>query len=132
MDVVRHTKTQSESVSLARRVGTLPILTTPAPSADSTFDRDHPGVYEAFRRMAWAWAQRSKRGSARYLIHKMRWETRLGTFRDKDDYAVNDHWALPLGKRFMAEFPDHANFFQTRDNKAAKAACRVPRPYQLT
>ena len=94
----------------------------------ATFDREHPRVYDAFRWLARKWAQRSERGSARYLIHKMRWETRLGTFRNDGDVSVNDHWSTELGERFEAEFPEYTDFFQRRNNAAARAACRQPRP----
>lgn len=87
---------------------------------DARFDiyhREHPELYEAFRRFAWeARDSGISRYSADAILHHIRWHEMIQ--KRNYDFAVNNDWAAPLARKLMAEFPDQfGKFFETRKTR---------------
>jgi hypothetical protein len=89
----------------------------PAKSSRERFERFHaenPHVYQLFKRFAFE-AVRAHRGrfSARTILHRIRWYTRVET-DDPEGFKINDHWSPYYSRLFVTDHPEHEDFFETR------------------
>lgn len=53
--------------------------------------------------------------SADAILHRIRWEQHIE--RGNRDFTVNNNWAAPLARWFMAIHTIHAGFFELRRSK---------------
>lgn len=82
------------------------------------FHRENPEVYELFKRFTFE-AIKAGRGrlSAAMIVERIRWETSVVTRGDQ--FKVNDIFTPYYSRMFMAEFPEHSDFFPTRRLRVA-------------
>ena len=102
-------------------------LTPPAPpdreptieERCAEFDRDHPEVYAELRRLA-LHAVRSgrKRPAIAQLVEVARWNLESAA-RDGDGYKLNNSYRAIWARRLMADVPELAGAFETRERTAA-------------
>ena len=90
-----------------------------APTAEDRFQAFHtknPHVYDLFKQFTFQ-AINAGRGrfGARVIWERMRWYTRVET--QEEDYKLNDHYPPKYARMFMADFPEHAGFFETREKR---------------
>lgn len=78
------------------------------------FDAEHPELYQAFKKIALRAALARSRYSARGIFHIIRWESLVST---GTDYKIDDGWSPHYARKFMAEYPEHGEFFETRTRK---------------
>ncbi len=76
----------------------------------------NPKVWEKFKALAVeAKASGRKYFSARTIVERIRWDT---TVTEKDStFKVGDHVSPYLGRKLMAENPEFAGFFRTKESK---------------
>ena len=77
------------------------------------FDKQHPEMYALFRKLALRAFSVSNKYSAMGILHVMRWESMFHNYHG-GAYKVNNAWGSHFAKKFMAESPDHAGFFELR------------------
>ena len=75
------------------------------------YDKQHPEIYEMFKRFALQAASVKKRYSAKSIFHRLRWETMIS---GSGDYKIDDGWISHYARKFIDEFPKHEDFFETR------------------
>jgi hypothetical protein len=56
-----------------------------------------------------------KRYSADAVLHRIRWYCQVE--RRSGEFKCNNNWTAPLARWFMATYPRHAGFFETRERK---------------
>lgn len=82
------------------------------------FDAAHPQVWDVFKKFTF---QLIRAGRSRYsadaVLHRIRWRTAVKT--KGDDFKINDHWSAHYARKFHAQFPMYASFFETRTRRAA-------------
>ena len=72
-------------------------------------------VVEVFERLAFNVIERGfEHYSARALLHRIRWHYRIE--KGERDFKCNNNWTARLARWFMAEHPQHAGFFITRES----------------
>ena len=54
--------------------------------------------------------------SARAILHQIRWHHYVE--RGNREFKCNDHWTPFLARWFMAKYPQHDGFFETRIQKS--------------
>jgi hypothetical protein len=123
-----------EAISHRRRpeAGSTPALCTksdrertlPFPDAKSideafaAFDETHPEVYRLFRDLAESlWNAGKRRGSARDIWGRIRWEYDTGG--RSGDFALNNNFTALYARKLAAEDERFATFFEFRARKAA-------------
>lgn len=83
------------------------------------FDREHPRVWALFVQFAFELVRRGhKHHSADAVLHRVRWETDAGS-SDADDFKINNDFAALYSRKWAREYPMHAEFFRTRERRAA-------------
>jgi hypothetical protein len=102
-------------------VGTLwnqPKPVDPNEIENAAFDKANPGIYSAVRRMALDYiAQGHKHWSVDAIMQILRHET--GMKDGSGSFKINNHHRGYLARRFLAEFPQHEGFFETRERRTA-------------
>jgi hypothetical protein len=77
------------------------------------FHEEHPHIYALFDRFT---RQVLARGythhSARDVIHRIRWETKIEA--TDPEFKINDHYSAYYGRLWMRDNPEHAGFFEIR------------------
>lgn len=81
------------------------------------FDKDNPQIYQLFVRFAiQAINKGMKRIGGRFLFERIRWEVYVET--SAQDYKINNNFAPHYVRKFIREYPDWANRFETRRLRA--------------
>ena len=84
------------------------------------FDKAHPQVYRLFKRFTLELIGRGfKHHSAHIVMSRVRWESPMGA-DGKADFKVNNNHAAFYSRKFMAEHPEYAGFFRTREQVSKK------------
>jgi hypothetical protein len=78
------------------------------------YHASNPSVYEYFVKYALIATKHREYYSAKAIFHRIRWETMIG---GQSDYKIDDGWISFYARLFMAEYPQHKDFFQTRLRK---------------
>ena len=77
------------------------------------FHAENPHVYELFTRFSFEAIDRGRtRYSARMVWSRMRWHVDFET--TEESYKLNDHHTPYYARLFMADYPEHSEFFETR------------------
>jgi len=76
------------------------------------YHQENPKVYELFCYYSKIAASKRERYSARGIFHQLRWHTMV---REKEgEYKLDAGWTPHYARKFMKEFPEHKDFFETR------------------
>jgi len=82
------------------------------------FHRDNPEVYKLFRRFALeAVASGRDYFGAKMIWERLRWYTMIET--RGEPYKLNNNHHSVYARMFIAEYPQHARFFQLRSSAAS-------------
>jgi hypothetical protein len=73
--------------------------------------RQHPEIYARFCHYAKQAAARRDHYSAKSVFHRVRWDTEIG---ESGDFKIDDGWISHYARKFMADYPEHEGFFETR------------------
>lgn len=76
------------------------------------YDAEHPHIWNAFVRYTLQVAARREYFSAKAIFHRMRWDTAIG--EANAEYKLSDGWISHYARKFMNEYPQYGDFFQTR------------------
>ena len=91
------------------------------------YNRDHPKVYEYFKRFAFeAIAAGQKEFSSDAILHRIRWFVTIEQ-SPYEDYKINNNYSSRYARKFIEDFPQHAGFFKTRKLKK-----EISDPWTLT
>ncbi len=89
----------------------------PAKSSRERFESFHaenPDIYQLFRKFTFQAIEAGREHfSGRTIAERIRWYTQVET-GDPTGFKLNDHWAPYYVRLFIDEFPEHADFFETR------------------
>ena len=89
----------------------------PAKSSRERFEQFHatnPDIYQLFKKFTFQAIEAGReRFSGRTIAERIRWYTQVET-GDPTGFKLNDHWAPYYVRLFIDEFPEHADFFETR------------------
>ena len=78
------------------------------------FHRENPAVWIRFAQFALELIQRGRtRYSADAVMHRVRWETALGD--QNADFKINNNHIRFYSRTFQRTYPEHAEFFLTRE-----------------
>jgi hypothetical protein len=78
------------------------------------FHRNNPVVYELFKRFTnEVIAAGHLRYSSDAVLHRIRWHTKI-TLREREDYKINDNYSAYYARLWLADHPNHPDFFETR------------------
>lgn len=81
------------------------------------YHRDNPEVWKLYERFALeAIASGNKIGS-RAIAERVRWECSVSS--KNDDFKVNNNYTASYAHIFMAKYPEHRGYFETRSRRAA-------------
>lgn len=87
------------------------------PELFKAFDESHPDIYARFKDIALHLIALGKtRYSADAVMHVVRFER--DTTTQGDAFKINNYWTAFYARKFIAEFPKHAAFFETRVSEA--------------
>jgi hypothetical protein len=82
------------------------------------FDNKNPHIYEEFKRLALEYiGANNYKLSSKDIISVIRWHTDLKTLTDKKKsgkFRINDVFTSRYARKFIEEFPDHKDRFETR------------------
>ena len=79
------------------------------------FHEANPEVYQMFERFSFDAIHRGhKRLSAEMIINRIRWETKIVT--SDVEYKINNNHKPFYSRLFIAQHPQHRDFFQIRQN----------------
>jgi uncharacterized protein YbjT (DUF2867 family) len=84
-----------------------------AAAAWHRFHMANPQVWELFERFSLALAATGRRGGARLVWERMRWEL-ITTTRGAVEFKLNDHFPPFYARLFLERHPELAGFFETR------------------
>lgn len=77
------------------------------------YDAAHPEVWELFIRCCERLIGLGfKHYSADAIMHQIRWHHHVE--RGVADFKINDHFSSRYARKFLAAYPQHAGFFETR------------------
>jgi hypothetical protein len=83
------------------------------------FHAEHPEVYAAFRRFAGELVDHGHtRGSADAILHRVRWETALGS---REGFKINNDFAACYARLLAQDDARFSGFFEFRKSKADAA-----------
>jgi hypothetical protein len=88
----------------------------PIPVAFAVFDAAHPEVYRLFKFYARQLKNKSKKGSARLVIERLRWEVLTGKY-ENEEYKINNNYTPHYARKLIADDPSYADFFAQRELK---------------
>lgn len=85
------------------------------------FHKAHPEVYALFKRFANELVDAGhRRGSARAIIHRVRWHTSVNPEHDFEGFKINDHFSSRYARKLIAERPEFwGPFFELRTLRTA-------------
>ena len=84
------------------------------------FDRANPHVYRGLRDLALTARRKGReRGSIELFFAVMRWEHWITTDDPGSDFKLNDHYTSRFARKLMAQEPELAGFFETRELRAS-------------
>jgi hypothetical protein len=84
------------------------------------FDRQHPEVYELFRKFAYELSYAGRdRGSADQIVQRIRWETNVRADRPDHELKINDHFTALYARKLAAEDGRFKTFFEFRVRRTA-------------
>ena len=84
----------------------------------SVFHTNNPKVYELFRKFTLEVINRGyEHYSADAIMHRVRWETNV--VKCHRQFKINNNFVTFYARLFMAEFPQHEGFFETRTRISA-------------
>lgn len=49
------------------------------------------------------------------IFHRIRWESSKPSYKEGEEFKLNDHHTAFYARRFMRMYPQHAGFFRTRE-----------------
>ena len=75
------------------------------------FDKEHPEVYEGFKKFALIAMGVRKHYSSDAVLHALRWETMI---ESGEEFKINNNWSSFYARKFMEESPSHTGFFRLR------------------
>lgn len=82
------------------------------------FDNTNPEVYRLFQTFTF---QMIGRGFSQYssdaVLHRVRWETAT-PLKEQAAFRINNNWSPFYARKFAADWPKHANFFEQRPSLA--------------
>ena len=79
----------------------------------NVFHRANPEVYKLFKKYALQAAQaRHRHFGSKMIFERMRWHTMIET--TDADYKLNNNYTAYYARLFMADYPEHREFFRTR------------------
>ncbi len=82
------------------------------------FHDKNPHVYVAFCRMARAAKSRGRtKLGIQMLAEALRWDYTVNTSRDEGDFKINNNYLSRYARKIMANEPDLASIFETRELK---------------
>lgn len=85
----------------------------------NVFLREHPEFWREFVKRTKQLIERGiKHYSADAICHIVRFHS-LVDGRDTEQYKVNNNYTALMARKWQEEFPDHADFFETRIRKVA-------------
>ena len=81
-------------------------------TACEKYDTDHPDVWRKFKELAFRIIRRGfDHYSAKTIFEAMRFRTSVST---GETPKLNNNYTAYYSRKFMAEFPEHEGFFETR------------------
>jgi hypothetical protein len=84
------------------------------------FDEQNPNLYARFKALAFEMIKKGKRRcSSKIIVCVMRYQHVLET-NEVDEFKINDVVTSRYARKFIEEFPEHAEFFETRELRAAQ------------
>lgn len=86
------------------------------PEAFAEHHAKHPEIYKRFCHYAKQAAARRKHYSAKSVFHRVRWDTEIG---ERGDFKIDDGWISHYARKFMADYPEHEGFFETRTRRVS-------------
>lgn len=87
------------------------------------FHADHPIVYQELVRLARVWrASGHAKLGIKTLFERLRWEWHVGGIRDDEGFKLNNNYTALYARKIMAENPDLAGLFETRERITKKFA----------
>lgn len=76
----------------------------------------HPEIWDAFKKTTLEAIRRGfKNYSSKSIFEIIRWH-RSGEIK-RDGYKVNNNYTADYARKFINEFPEHKDFFRTRELK---------------
>lgn len=79
------------------------------------YDETNPQVYVAFKKFAYELLATRRRGGAKAIMERVRWETR--TMLGNDSFKINNNYTAYYARKLVAEAPRFAGFFNSREGK---------------
>jgi hypothetical protein len=77
------------------------------------FHREHPGVYDLFKRFASELRSGGKTSyGAKSIMERIRWH--YATTSQNDTFKVNNNYTSRYVRKLIHEIPDYEGFFETR------------------
>ena len=90
------------------------------------FDAANPALYERFKEITLALIAAGKtRYSSKTILCVLRYEHDVSTTAS-DDFKINDVVTSRYARKFVAEFPEHSNFFELRELLAERSPPKPP------
>ncbi len=100
--------------AIRAKIATLPRGNSLELSAE--FDEKNPEVWTLFEQFTWLAIRAGRtRFSATTVLHRIRWETMVGT--TDDPLKINNNHSPYYARKFMSRHPEHAGFFELREVK---------------
>lgn len=79
------------------------------------FDQENPHVYALFKKYSKMAKDRGyKRFSAKAVFERLRWYYAFET-KSNDEFKLNNSYTAYYARKLMSEFPEFADFFETRE-----------------
>lgn len=79
------------------------------------FDRQHPDVYDLFKKFAWQLRNAGRdRGGAKSIMERIRWELATTSSPEKDGFKINNNFTSRYARKLIEDDPSFGDFFETR------------------
>lgn len=86
----------------------------PSKEQFEAYDREHPEVWELFKKLAFELIDSGqKRFAARGIFHRIRWQFAV-TPDQFTHFKLCNNYSPWYARKFLREFPKHKNFFRLR------------------
>jgi hypothetical protein len=86
----------------------------PIPVQFEQFDSKHPQVYRLFKMFAIQLLNKGKKGGARLIIERIRWEITMQKF-EEEEFKINNNYTPHYSRKLAKEDPRFADFFSFRE-----------------
>lgn len=81
------------------------------------YHRDNPHVYELFKKFTFEIINSGFQAiGAKFIVERIRWETY--TSNKWENLKINNNYTAGYARLFMADHPQHSEFFRTRELKS--------------